>query len=232
MFTPVREARRLWERTAPQLTLELDELPEVTNGGPDLPCAGLPSGSTIGVGDDQAPAIPGTADRWATEPEPCASEGCPDSVLIARFWARVAKTTTCWLWVGSRSNGYGQFWDGSKHLRPHRFAYEFLVGPIAEGLVLDHLCRVRHCVNPAHLDPVTQRENILRGAGACARNAAKTHCRHGHPFTDENTRLTPDGARRCITCERARSVLRRQENNKGGGRSKSSGQSAATPEKG
>ncbi len=81
-----------------------------------------------------------------------------------RFWDKVERTETCWFWRGAcNEKGYGYFhWDG--HWRKaHRFAYELLIGPIPEGLTIDHLCFVRHCVNPVHMEPVTLRENILRG---------------------------------------------------------------------
>jgi len=85
----------------------------------------------------------------------------------------------------------------------HRFAYEALVGPIPEGLKLDHLCRNRACVNPDHTEPVTDRVNTLRGFGPTAMNARATHCSEGHEFTDENTYLNQSGSRVCLTCMRA-----------------------------
>ncbi len=118
-----------------------------------------------------------------------------------RFWAKVEKTEGCWLWTGALdSDGYGNVNRSKKSVGAHRYAYELLVGPIPAGMVLDHICRNRRCVNPAHLDPVTNRENILRGEGACARHARKTHCVHGHEFTPENTRIRPNGSRRCVAC--------------------------------
>lgn len=81
-----------------------------------------------------------------------------------RFWSKVAKTSTCWLWGGSvRANGYGVFSFQARTMLAHRYAYELLSGPIPTGLVIDHLCRVRNCVNPAHLEAVTQSENVRRG---------------------------------------------------------------------
>jgi hypothetical protein len=128
-----------------------------------------------------------------------------------RFWPKVQKTPGgCWLWTASlcKGTGYGQFREGGRGSRmrtAHRVAYELLVGPVPAGLQLDHLCRVRRCVNPAHLEPVTNRENQLRGAGFPARNAAKTHCAHGHEYTPENTYLHPStGHRRCRACARER----------------------------
>lgn len=92
-----------------------------------------------------------------------------DARLPPRFWAKVAvdNETGCWLWTaGYRRGGYARFryaGAGSKNGAAHRFSYEKLIGPVSGGLQLDHLCRVRHCVNPAHLEPVTPRENTLRG---------------------------------------------------------------------
>lgn len=87
----------------------------------------------------------------------------------ARFWTKVAKGSTmsaCWLWLGARqSRGYGQLDVGGRRVQAHRFAYELLVGPIAADLTIDHLCNVKACVNPAHLEPVTRAENSRRGAG-------------------------------------------------------------------
>jgi len=121
-----------------------------------------------------------------------------------RFWIKVNKTETCWLWAaGINSLGYGKFQIGKKSCFAHRVSYELSIGPIPEGLSLDHLCRVRHCVNPAHLEPVTQRENIMRGNGIAAKEAAKTHCPKNHPYDEENTR-NYRGKRFCKACNRDR----------------------------
>lgn len=132
------------------------------------------------------------------------------------FWHYVQKTPTCWLWTGGRGDyGHGVYHVTHRHqVRAHRYAYEELVGPIPDGLVLDHLCRNPPCVNPAHLEPVTQRVNTLRGATIPAANAAKTHCVNGHPFDEANTYIRPDGARSCRTCCRARTRewLKKKEN--------------------
>ncbi len=110
--------------------------------------------------------------------------------------------TGCWIWMGSlRDGGYGRISVRGKGVPVHRLIYELLVGPIPKGLHLDHLCRVHSCVNPAHLEPVTCRENLLRGIGPTAIHAKKTHCIHGHPYDEENTARW-QGMRYCKTCKR------------------------------
>ena len=126
--------------------------------------------------------------------------------MTDRFWRKVDRSggpDACWVWLaGRQSAGYGLFYlDGSPKVA-HRVAYEITVGPIPDGMQLDHLCRVRACVNPGHLEPVSNRENALRGVGPTAVNAAKTSCVRGHGFTPENTRISPSsGKRTCRTCE-------------------------------
>lgn len=118
------------------------------------------------------------------------------------FWSKVRLTESCWLYEGHvAKDGYGRFnpWrpGGSKSpLLAHRLAYENLVGDVPDGLQLDHLCRVRNCVNPEHLEPVTSRVNTQRGM------AAMTHCRNGHEINDKNTFFTSDGYRGCRVCQR------------------------------
>lgn len=139
-------------------------------------------------------------------PSPCGVCGRLLSTVSAplRFWALVQITDTCWLWEGSLTDGYGKF-EPTTHIyyRAHRYAYEMIVGPIPEGLTLDHLCRVRHCVNPSHLEPVSIGENNLRGESIAAQNARKTICKYGHPLDADNTWIVPStGFRRCRTCAR------------------------------
>ncbi len=129
-----------------------------------------------------------------------------------RFWSKVGigAPDECWLWTGSTaSKGYGLFWHKGRSVRVHRLAYELMVGPIPEGLTLDHLCRVRHCVNPKHLEPVTGKINILRGEGAPAYNARKTHCLRGHPFNETNIYRPParPKTRECFECKNSRNKI-------------------------
>lgn len=132
--------------------------------------------------------------RAARAPRPTAAE---------RFAAKwVEAPGGCHLWVGATDGDgrYGSFGLGRKAVRAHRWAYEQVHGPVPGGLDLDHLCRKTLCVNPEHLELVTHRENILRGQSFAAINAAKTHCKRGHPFTTENIRRLAGGGRQCLAC--------------------------------
>lgn len=125
---------------------------------------------------------------------------------LHRFWSKTTRDrdTGCWLWLGYIDpGGYGRFCRTGAH----RWAYERLVGPIPEGLQIDHLCRVRHCVNPAHLEPVTPAVNTRRSPiHRAALNRQKTHCHRGHELAGSNLHLqlrpgrTPK--RHCRTCLR------------------------------
>jgi hypothetical protein len=123
--------------------------------------------------------------------------------------------TPCWIWTASTNKaGYGLFWDGNRLLPAHRVAYQLYVGPIPAGLETDHRCRRHPCVNPAHLEPVTHRVNVLRGVCPSALNAVATHCIHGHAFDASNTRVytRKDGGidRQCRQCHRDRGRRRRR----------------------
>jgi hypothetical protein len=121
-----------------------------------------------------------------------------------RFWEKVAPAGTCWEWTAScDKNGHGQFTPRhGKSVRAHRFAYEEMVGPIPEGLVLDHLCRNRPCVNPDHLDPVPQRVNAQRGRTGY-NTPKRSQCNQGHPFP-EHAQYRSTGTRYCKTCQNAK----------------------------
>ncbi|MDQ3274648.1 MAG: HNH endonuclease [Actinomycetota bacterium] len=125
---------------------------------------------------------------------------------ITRWWSKVEKTDDCWHWKGTivqRPGGlpYGQFKESGRRHRAHRFAYELLVGPIPAGLVIDHLCRNTLCVNPEHLEPVTDAVNIARGVSPGAVAARQGACEAGHPHSEENTRIQ-GGRRHCRACQR------------------------------
>lgn len=119
-------------------------------------------------------------------------------------------STSCWLWRGYVNNwGYGTFSvEGTRHYA-HWWAWEQKHGPVPQGLMLDHLCRVKACVNPGHLEAVTNRENILRGNSSAAMNARKQQCKRGHSLDAPNTD-TSRGRRECIACARGRLVARRK----------------------
>jgi hypothetical protein len=144
-------------------------------------------------------------------------EGRPLTPLFDRFSAKykLNDETGCWDWIGGKRAGYGRIGSGGARgtiLSAHRLSYEIHVGPIQDGLVLDHLCRNRACVNPKHLEPVSNRVNILRGQSVAALNSRKTSCSRGHPLADENLFKQANGARGCVECRRiiARATARRR----------------------
>lgn len=113
--------------------------------------------------------------------------------------SNIEKTETCWLWKKSKDScGYGQFYLNGKVRRSHRISYELYKGEIPQGLQLDHLCRVRHCCNPEHLEVVTNQENSVRGLGGY-HNKIKTHCPRGHEYSGNNLRVYRN-YRHCRTC--------------------------------
>ena len=135
--------------------------------------------------------------------------------VMERFWEKVNKNGPCppyrpelgpcWLWKNNCRDGYGTFSHNDKTRKAHRVSWMAANGPIPKGLQIDHLCRVTNCVNPAHLEAVTPRENTMRSGAVSAICARKTHCVHGHPFSGENLKIRRNGSRSCKTCERMRS---------------------------
>lgn len=131
-----------------------------------------------------------------------------------RFWNKIVKSDTCWIWMGQiTDDGYGCAFDKGKEIKAHRLSYELNVGPIPDGLEIDHTChtcknckggvtcRHRRCVNPDHLEPVTRVENVRRGVSFSAVNSRKTHCKRGHPLCAENVYFYNNGRyRSCRTC--------------------------------
>ena len=118
--------------------------------------------------------------------------------LDNRFWYKVDKMGCCWYWIAStHSNGYGQFSYHGKNKLAHRLSYEDKYGDIPQGLVMNHICRTRHCVNPDHLEVITLEKNIQIGISV---NRNKTHCKREHEYTEENTHIRSTGFRQCRTC--------------------------------
>lgn len=120
---------------------------------------------------------------------------------LERFWSKVDKSGSCWEWTASdTTHGYGVWWTGSRLIMAHRISYKISHGGIPDGLVIDHLCRNRKCVKPEHLEAVTNKLNILRGVGATATNARKTHCPQGHSYSSDAAFVDSEGRRRCGVC--------------------------------
>ena len=119
-----------------------------------------------------------------------------------RFWTKVNKSRSCWLWLGGGDGqGYGSFKYNGKTIRAHRFAYQICKGAIPKGLQIDHLCRNRICVNPDHLEVVVRRINILQGVGPTALHYNQDTCIHGHTFDAANTYFdVRRGRRQCRAC--------------------------------
>jgi hypothetical protein len=150
--------------------------------------------------------------------------------VIVRALAKIKKNPDngCWMWTGSIVDGYGVVSRGGhqgKKIYVHQLMYQHFVGPIPEGLELDHLCRNRACCNPEHVEPVTRRENLVRGVGRIAKNVAATHCPQGHPYSPENTyvwRTKTGVGRACRICRIARAYAYKLKKKAASGRAISS----------
>lgn len=129
-----------------------------------------------------------------------------DIGTLRRFWKGLKVIENgCWLWNKYKDKyGYGSISVDGKMAKIHRVSFEHFKGEIRKGLQIDHLCRVRHCANPTHLEAVTQRENIMRGDGICSKNAKKTSCRNGHEYNQGHVYIYPGGRRLCMTCQKLR----------------------------
>ena len=134
----------------------------------------------------------------------------PDE-LRARFYSRIKKTDTCWLWVGSLSEkGYGIFYHNYKTTRAHRMSLELSGSTIPHGMQIDHLCRVRNCVNPSHLQIVDAKTNVRRGVGVTAINAMKTACDSGHRLSAENTYIDKTSYKTSRLCRACRAEAQKR----------------------
>jgi hypothetical protein len=133
----------------------------------------------------------------------------PDKLTRAGILSRVTiDQNGCWIWRGKRrtKGGYATY----QNTTAHRFVYKQLVGDVRADWDVDHLCRVRDCVNPEHLEAVTRRENLMRGNTRTAQRAAQTHCVHGHEFTPQNTYIKRNGCRACRKCH-SRAVIQSKQ---------------------
>lgn len=140
------------------------------------------------------------AQRYRTTGDPLGSTAMTSKEKFQTH-VEVDENTGCWNWVGSKNRaGYGRVRRGGKVHRAHRWAYELYRESIPDGLVIDHLCRNHSCVNPWHLEPVTNDENCERGWGRRIKTGWINHCIHGHEFTPENTYINPLGRKICRTC--------------------------------
>jgi len=150
--------------------------------------------------------------RWRRNADPL---GFKRPSWIERFLEKIEITESCWNWrAGIGQKGYGWFRISHRirERQAHRIAYELFVGPIPDELQIDHLCRNRRCVNPDHLEPVTQRVNTLRGITLASANVAKTHCPAGHSYSGANL-VVYGNKRYCRACQKNRNDKKVKEDN-------------------
>lgn len=159
--------------------------------------------------------------RWRKNGDPLDPGSRVIGDIEARFWTYVDKDGPlpqhrpdlgpCWEWRGARDRGYGVWWaNGTKHVAS-RWAYSHFVSPVSNDLQVDHLCFNPPCVNfEAHLEPVLPVENNRRSTSPSASNARRSHCVHGHEFTEANTYVDARGGRHCRMCRAARAADRRR----------------------
>jgi hypothetical protein len=150
--------------------------------------------------------------RWRKNGDPLAVRLDFSRTVEERFWAKVDKNGPvpdyaphlgpCWVWTAAKMSGYGAFFLDGRNVYAHVVSYTWEYGEIPKWKERDHLCRVRACVRPSHLEAVTHWVNVARGTSPHGVNAAKDRCRNGHLFTDENTRINSQGARVCVECAR------------------------------
>lgn len=148
-----------------------------------------------------------------TDQTPLTAERSRDLPIERRLWSRGERVESgCLIWTGFKNrDGYGLIRFDGRTTRTHRVAYILTFGPIPDGFEIDHLCRVRDCMEPTHLEAVPHLVNVRRGI-AGINSKSRTHCVHGHPFDAKNTTVTQDGRRRCRACSRrttAESKMRR-----------------------
>lgn len=138
-----------------------------------------------------------------------------DLQITIRFLTKINHIGNCWEWKGCQRNGYGRFNLNGKTILSHRFSYELFKELIPKGLTIDHLCKNKLCVNPEHLEAVTQRENILRGVGTAAINSKKTNCPKGHELKEPNLVKSElrIGRRNCRICWNQRAKLNHNKEN-------------------
>ena len=146
------------------------------------------------------------------QPEAYKRKGPKPKSFVIRLLSHIKTNENgCFIWLGSKNNkGYGMLNVDRMPALAHRVSYELFVGDLEDGLVVDHLCRNRGCINPAHLEQVTSRDNVLRGDSVCSENSKKTHCKRGHEFSGENMRLLKNGGRFCKKCRIIRDENRYQ----------------------